>query len=363
MLFEDDRPRTADTEPPGTGGPRRRRWRRLRALGILVVVAMIGLGVGGLWVRGKIDPSGPAGDEIAFDIPSGATTSEIAQLLADAGVVTSGEVFRWYLRIKGGGPFEAGLYHLRLHSAMGDVVRVLDDGPELPPAENLTVPEGLWVKEVAGRVDRLGHLDGARFLELAGSGRFRSTFQPPGVSSLEGLLFPETYRVELREDEEAVLRRMIDTFDTVAADLGYAGSEAKVGLSPYETIIVASLIESETKLDEERGKIARVIYNRLQQGIPLGIDATFYFALQRRGGSLRQSDLEIDSPYNTRDRTGLVPGPIAMPRRASLAAALDPEPGPWLYYVLEDETAHTFTDDYDQFLRDKRAAQERGLIP
>ena len=95
----------------------------------------------------------------------------------------------------------------------------------------------------------------------------------------------------------------------------------------------------------------------------LGIDATFYFALQRRGGSLRQSDLEIDSPYNTRENAGLVPGPIAMPRRASIEAALNPEPGPWLYYVLQDPTAHFFTDDYDEFLRAKDEAERNGLIP
>jgi UPF0755 protein len=360
MLFDqDDRVAAPPDEPPA--GSRRQRW--VRIVGVLAAVALVVLGAGGLWVKGKIDPPGPPGDEIAVDIPSGTTTTGIAEILEEKGVITSATIFRWYLRIKGGGPFDAGLYRLRTNSAMGDVVKAMEAGPDLPPAVNLTIPEGYWLEEVAARVDTVEHLDGARFFELARSNTIRSKFQPAEVTSLEGFLYPETYRVELREDEEDVLRRMVETFDLVATEAGLGDAQAKVGYTPYQALIVASLIEAETRLDEERPKIARVIYNRLEQGIPLGIDATFYFALDRRGGSLRQSDLEIDSPYNTRTNAGLVPGPIAMPRRASIEAAVNPEPGPWLYYVLKDEIAHTFTDSYDQFLRDKRAAQEAGLIP
>jgi UPF0755 protein len=344
--------------------PERRIARWLVVVAVIVVLGLVALGITGLWVKGKIDPAGPPGDEIALDIPLGATTSAIADQLAEAGVITSAEVFRWYLRFKGGGPFEAGQYHLRLNSAMGDVVRTLEDGPDLPPATNLTLPEGLWVEQVAQRVGEVDHLDGATFLELARSGAVRSQFQPPEVTSLEGLLFPETYRIEEREDEEAVLRRMVETFDQVATSIGYADAPARVGVSAYEAVIVASLIEAEAKADEDRGKIARVIYNRLEQGIPLGIDATFYFhlGLDRKGTALRQSDLDEDHPYNTRLHTGLVPTPIAIPGRASLEAALNPEPGPWLYYVLKDERTHAFSESYDQFLRDKREAERRGLL-
>ena len=364
MLFDqEDRADAAPDEPsePPRRGRGVARW--LVVLAGLAVVALLALAVAGLWVRTKLDPSGPPGEEVAFEIPRGVTTSEVADLLAREGIITSGEVFRWYLRLKGGETFDAGLYHLQTNSAMWDVVDVLNDGPDLPPATNLTIPEGLWVREVAERVSRVEHLDPARFLELATNGSMLSIFSPPGNPSLEGLLYPDTYRVEDRETEEDVLRRMIDTFDQVATEVGLPDAQARVGYSPYEVIIVASLIEAETRLDAERPKIARVIYNRLEQGIPLGIDATFYFALQRRGGSLRQSDLEIDSPYNTRENAGLVPGPIAMPRRASLEAALNPEPGPWLYYVLQDPTVHFFTDDYDEFLRAKEEAQRNGLIP
>lgn len=372
MLFDDDA--VADgapaEDPLSTGEvavtpapPSRRGSRWLVVVGVVLAVSLVVVGGAGVWVKGKIDPSGPPGKVVAFDIPRGATTAAIAEKLAKEGIISSADVFRWYLRIKGGGPFEAGQYRLQLRSAMGTVVSTLDDGPDLPPAVNLTIPEGLWVSEVAARVGRIKRLDAGKFLSLATGGTIRSKFQPPNVNSLEGMLYPETYRVEDTEDETAVLKRMVGTFDEVADEVGLANAQATAGVSPYEAIIVASLIESETKLDEERPKIARVIYNRLAKGIPLGIDATFYFERQRRGGSLYQSELDRDTPYNTRKRAGLVPGPIAMPRKSSLEAALRPAEGPWLYYVLKDPIAHTFTDDYNQFLRDKRAAQQAGLIP
>lgn len=361
---QEDRTITDDLAPEPT--PERRVARWLVVLAVLAAFALVVAGTGGLWVKGQIDPSGPPGEEIAFDIPRGATTSEIADLLAEADIISSAEVFRWYLRLKGGGPFDAGQYRLATNSSMADVVRVLEEGPALPPAVSLTIPESLWVEEVAARVDKIEHLDGARFLELANSGTIRSAFQPEGVTTLEGLLYPETYRIEETEDEEDLLRRMVETFDQVATQVGFADAEARVGVSPYEAIIVASLIEAEAKVDEDRPKIARVIYNRLEQGIPLGIDATFYYhlGLERKGTGLRTSDLEQDHEYNTRLRQGLIPRPISMSRRASLEAALNPEPGPWLYYVLADaEGHHAFSESYDEFLRNKRAAQENGLIP
>ena len=351
----------APEEPPRRKGP----GRALTVLAALVAVAVLLLGVGAFWVKGKVDPSGAPGPVVKVDIPLGTSTSGIASLLEREDVITDARIFRLYLKVKGGGPFDAGLYELRRRSSMGDVVTALERGPALPPAVNLTIPEGLVIDQVVERISRVPHLSSDRFQEIIASGDVRSEFQPGGQLSLEGLLFPDTYRIEEREDELAVLGRMVGTFDRVARELGYADAEQKVGVSPYEAIIVASLVEAEAKDDADRAKIARVIYNRLEQGIPLGIDATFYFALplERRGTSLRKSDLERPGPYNTRLNKGLVPTPVALPGRASLEAALNPERGPWLYYVLKDQRTHAFSESYDEFLRNKRTAQEKGLIP
>jgi len=333
-------------------------------VGVVGVLALLFV-AGGLWLRGKVDPSGPAGSAVRVDIALGTSTSEIADLLADEGVVSDGNVFRLYLRLKGGGPFKAGVYDLNRSMAMGQAVDALERGPLLPPAASLTIPEGLTLDQISVRVGSVGHLDANVFLELAKGGTIRSRYQPPGSTSLEGLLFPETYRIDEDEDEAAVLRRLVTTFEEVADGVGVGEAQTRVGVTPYQAVIVASLVEAEAKADDDRDKIARVIYNRLAKGMPLGIDAAFYYVLppERRGSALRRSDLDRDGPYNTRLRAGLVPTPIMAPSKASLNAALHPAPGPWLYYVLKDKTTHAFTDDYNQFLRDKRAAEEQGLIP
>lgn len=350
-------------EPPPVAEERRApRWVLLS--GLVAAVALVALGVGGFWLKTKIDPSGGPGAKVNVDIPLGSSSADIAALLDEKNVITSARVFRLYLKLKGASSFQAGLYRLRENSSMGDALGALDDGPALPPASFLTIPEGKVLAQIAKRVGTLPRLREQAFLAAAASGRVRSRYQPADQPSLEGLLFPDTYRVEERETELDVLRTMVSTFDDVAASLGYDQAKARTGYSAYQVIIVASLVEAEAKDDSDRAKIARVIYNRLARRMPLGVDAAFYYTLplDRRGTPLRRSDLDRAGPYNTRQQPGLVPTPIMAPGKASLEAALNPEPGNWLYYVLKDRRTHAFSSDYQQFLRDKRAAQAKGLL-
>jgi UPF0755 protein len=331
----------------------------------VVAIALVAVAAGAWWVKGRLDPPGPPGPVVQVEVAAGSSTATIADQLAGAGVVTDARIFRLYLRLRGAGGFEAGSYQLRLRSSMGQALDDLTGGPSLPPSTNLTIPEGLTLDQVADRVGRVTGLSADAFRQAAADGTVRSAYEPAGSDQLEGLLFPETYRIDQSEDERAVLAHMVATFDQVAGDLHLADAQQLVGVTPYEAVIVASLVESEAKSDADRPKIARVIYNRLAADMPLGIDSTFYYALppERRGTSLRQSDLDRDGPYNTRLRTGLVPTPIMAPGRASLAAALAPADGSWLYYVLKDPTTHAFSTSYDQFLHDKAAAEKAGLIP
>jgi UPF0755 protein len=295
-------------------------------------------------------------------VPRGATTADVAELLAAEDVITDARIFRYYLRVRGGGPFQAGTYVLRRYSSMGDARAALREGPRLDFTD-VTVQEGKWASDVAEIVADVPGLDASAFTAELGSGVVRSLYQPQDVSNMEGLLFPDTYRVDQNEDEQAVLARMVTKLDEVATELGYADAAARVGRQPYEVLIVASLVEAEAKVDDDRAKIARVIYNRLQQGMTLGIDATVYYALQRKGGPLTRTDLAVDSPYNTRVNPGLPPTPIGLPGRASLEAAINPEPGPWLYYVLSDEEGHhAFSESYEEFQRNVAEAREKGLL-
>src|SRR5205814_1823681 len=147
-----------------------------------------------------------------------------------------------------------------------------------------------------------------------------------------------------------------------AGELGLDQAAAKVGLSPYQVAIVASMIEREARVPDDRGMIARVIYNRLKQGIPLGVDATLRYALDRPTEPLRQSDLASKTPFNTRLNKGLPPTPIASPGRSTLEAAINPTPGAWLFYVLADATGHhEFATTDAEFQRAVANCRAKGL--
>lgn len=353
---EDVLEREADREPPF--------WRRGAVpvlLGILVVLVIVG-GVAALWVQRQIDPPGEPGAEVAIEVPEGASAASIGDLLAEQGVISNATVWRWYIRVKGTGSLNAGRFTLREGMAFGAAIDVLQGEPEVD-FETVTVREGLWLAEtlevVAAGVERfeLGELQ-----RLVASGEIRSEFQNPAVQTLEGLLFPETYRVDEGETEADLLRRMVGLLDRTATELGYADSEARVGLTPYQTIIVASLVESEARVPEDRARIARVVYNRLADGQNLEIDASVIFALGERVTRVLFRDLEVDSPYNTYRNPGLPPTPIAAPGRASLEAAINPDEGPWKYYVVIDSSGrHAFAETFEEHQANIRQAERNGV--
>ena len=332
-------------EPPAHPPARRLRRRLLRAV---LVLAVIGLVIGGitavLFVREVTPPGGP-GDEVDVAVPYGSSVARIAAILDEEGVIGNATAFRLYVRGRGDGTFQAGEYTFRQREGYDAVMGRLREGPEIA-YERLTVREGLTLVQIATEVDGLTDRSGDRFLQLARSGQIRSRYQPDGVDSLEGLLFPDTYLVDGREDEEAILRRLIAEFERVADAAGIDGADAAVGLSPYEAIVAASLIERETRFDEERAKVARVIHNRLERGQLLQIDATVIYALGKSGERnvrVLFRDLEVDSPYNTYKHPGLPPTPIAAPGRSSLAAILAPDDGDWLFYVVTEPSGrHSF---------------------
>ncbi len=358
--YEDEEYRPAHAGGRGGGG------RRLSTIVLAVVVlGVLLLGALGVWVQRQINPPGSPGDPRSIVVAEGATSSAIGDQLADEGIISSAFVWDWYLRINGGGPFQAGEYQLADDSSMGDVVDILSRGPLPPDERRYTMPEGFTVKETLARLadpeKGLG-LDLAVMQQLLDSGQVRSAYQPADQPSNEGILFPDTYRVDPEADELAVLQQMVSELDATMAGLEVESAQERYNLTPYEILIVASLIEEETKIDSERPMVARVIYNRLRQGIALGIDATSRYEAEIEGRDRGDIDFTSDSPYNTRRVRGLPPTPIASPGRASIEAALNPADGPWIYYVLKDPAGnHVFTESNSEFLQAKQACKEAGL--
>lgn len=347
-----------------------RRW-GLAVLGLVVVLVLV-IGAGVVWVRGQIDPGAP-GEAVAFTIPAGSTTSDIASSLADKKIITNATVFEWYLRLNRiDASFQAGDYDdLRVNSSMGDVVDVLKAGPVPPKPVSFLVREGLWESETRQLIlDTFPGMDPAALdAALAGT---HPPLQPAGSSDLEGFLFPATYEVPQSQtsDPQALVDQMVKAFDATATATGLPDATATLKgegvtttVTPYQALIVASMIEAEAKIPEDRAKIARVIYNRLARGMSMGFDTTVVYALQDRKAPLTQAQLDIDSPFNTRKFTGLPPTPINSPGQASIEAALHPADGDWLYFVLcEEDGSQCFSNNITDFNRDVADAKARGIF-
>jgi UPF0755 protein len=337
-------------------------------LGTLVALLVFGFGAG-LWVLRQVSPGGGPGEKIAVDILPGTSVAGVATKLEDEGVITSARIFRLYLKATGGAEsVQAGEYELRKNLSMGAVKAALRRGPSIK-FHKLTIPEALTLEKIADKVGELPGRSRDKFLAAARSGDVRSKYQPPGNTNLEGLLFPDTYLLTDKEDETAIVRRLVGRFDEVADEVGVATAGVGQGgqvkpprLGAYQLIVAASLVESEAKVNEDRPLIASVISNRLEIGMKLQIDATVLYAIGHKERVLYK-DLEVDSPYNTYRIDGLPPTPISAVGRASLEAMLRPEQTTFLYYVLSDKSGkHAFATTASEFEALKAEARKKGLL-
>lgn len=341
---------------------RRKRWVR-RVVVALVIIVLVGIlaAVGAIvWVNDHLNGTG--GAPVTVTLPDQAGRAAVTGALTKAGAVSDGWLFQRYLDYESVPPVAAGDYVFHQHEGYRQALHDLRAGPKITKVK-LTIPEGYDLTQVADAVGKLPGRSADRFLQLAKSGAVRSHYQPAGVDSLEGLVFPDTYFVTPDEDEQAILQHMVDRFDEVGAATGLDNSAATNGLNPYQTIVVASLIEKEAKVDEDRAMIARVILNRLAKGMRLQIDATVLYAEGVHKTRVLNSDLATNSPYNTYKVSGLPPGPIASPGKASLTAALTPAAGTWLYYVLIDRSGkHGFATTNSEFNQLRAEAKAKGLL-
>ena len=368
---------TEETAPE----PRRSRMLRwlLAGVALLLVTGLVVGGLVGLWVIRQINPSGTAAEGTTFVVQEGDSLVSLATRLKSEGYITHSGVFQWY--VKRGGPFtvEPGYYTLRMRDSMGNLAAALRRSPNAT-FTSVTFPEGFTVAQMARRLEtRVPQLSGVKFLAATRDGEVVSAYLPPGVNTLEGLLFPDTYQVSNAETERQVVVRMVKLTERVGRQEGMDDPLKRGELTPYEILIVASMIEREARFDEDRPRIARVILNRLALGMPLQIDATLYY-----GNDPATSFTVLKervTPYNTYLRTGLPPTPIANPGRASIRAALnpsvDPSPGDplcrtlpdptncrYLYYVLSDRSGHhVFAATLEQHEENVRRAREAGFLP
>ncbi len=347
------------------------------ALAYLALAGIVVVGIGGLWYTRQVNPAGDPGEPITFTVDAEDSVETVATRLHDNGLISSVGVFEWYVDHHGGLELTPGYYVLRPGDHMGNIMRIL----RTPPSETytkVTFPEGYTYEKMAARLEeKVPRLSAVDFGVAATDGSVTSVLLPAGTTSLEGLLFPDTYQVSNSETATQLVQRMVRLTERVADQENLVAGSAGMLLTPYQVLIIASLIEREARVDEDRPKIARVILNRLALGMPLQIDASLYY---HQDGTRPFSELrDLDTPYNTYLHTGLPPTPIANPGRASIHAALHPAADPslgdplcvgipagqchYLYYVLADEDGrHVFAATLAQHEANVQAARDKGLL-
>lgn len=342
-----------------------------RGLGCLALLVVLGVLAGGLYwgattgieaVKDRFsDPEdypGPGQGSVLVEVKDGDNATDIGQDLVDKGVVASLEAFTDSARTNPDSTgIQVGFYQLKKEMPAADALDVLVDPKNLIQTA-VTIPEGLRLEQIVAILAKQTDFSAKQFEKVLDK---PDDIGLPSYAkgNAEGYLFPATYAFRPNDKPVDMLSQMVARWQQAADEADLEARAKDLGYTPGELMTIASLVESEANRAQDRGKVARVIYNRLETDATNGllqIDATVNYALGRDLGlGLTSEDLKVDSPYNTRLYPGLPPGPIEAPGDAAIDAAAHPTEGNWVYYVTVNlDTGETkFTDDYDQFLQFK----------
>lgn len=350
---------TSLLEPETKPSPAREAAHRAKGC-LAVLLALAVLAAGGYFVYDKTtsfiatfgevpDYTGSGKAQTTVTVPEGASVKGIGKILVEAKVIKSTKAWDKAVAQEGRSTtIQAGRYLVRRQIPAIDALRVLINPGESRVRSQFTVREGL---RLSAQVNEL-----AKDTKIKKSSFTKALNNPKALglpkyaeNNPEGLLFPETYEITAEDDATTVLRQMVGQFNRVAADIRLEERAKKLGYSPYEVLIVASLVEREVRNPNDRAKVARVLYNRLEKGQKLELDSTVTYAENLKTTTTTSEDRESDSPYNTYKYEGLPPGPISAPGRAALEAAANPERGKWLYFVTVNlDTGETkFAETFD----------------
>jgi peptidoglycan lytic transglycosylase G len=354
-------PPPVDGDDPAPGGQRGRfRRRRILALGLLLVGALVVWFLVAFFQPPPFDPGNGTG-EVVVTVPSGATASDVADLLSKDGVVSNGTLFEWRLKLAGkSGSILPGRYVLAHDMSYGTAIdRLTSSGGKV----TVTIPEGETRDQIAPQVRDLGLTGDYLAATKSFNGFDPNRYGAHNPKSLEGFLFPATYQVDPGASVDQFVSEQLRGFQENLAGVNMSYAKSK-NLTVYDVLTIASMIEKEVMVPAERPLVAAVIYNRLHRGMPLGIDATTRYEFHNYTGAITQSELSSPSPYNTRIHAGLPPTPIGNPGLASIQAAAHPAKVNYLYYVLKagGNGQHCFTASAAEF-NQLAAAYQAGHAP
>lgn len=300
-----------------------------------------------------VDPA--ATDTVILEIPSGSTAKSIGALLESEGLIRSADAFVKKVKdMDAAAALQAGQYQFSKAMSVEDVVKVVSGGEVYRNTFKVVVPEGFEVVQIAERLSADGHIDKDLFYKELQTGDFDYKFLSPEdrETNLEGFLFPATYTFDVGTSEHDIIDAMLKKFDEVFKDEYYTQAES-LGLSVREVITMASIVEREARVHDERPIVAGVFYNRIKTKMALQSCATVQYILGERKEVLSNADIAIDNPYNTYKYPGLPPAPIASPGERSIKAALYPADTEYFYFVTTNlgDGSHYFSKTYDEHLQ------------
>ncbi|MFZ1729570.1 MAG: endolytic transglycosylase MltG [Bacteroidota bacterium] len=319
---------------------------RIRKLIIVSASLAVLILVGSLY--GIYSPRGHE-TEAPVEIRPGSSLRSIASILAEMDIISNRYLFMAAAKLSDKGQhLQSGLYLFPKQLSMMDALTILAEGSH-QASRDVTIREGLTLRQIARDIQKQTGMPADTILKL---GRDRAFIAELGltVSSLEGYLLPETYRVRYDESPRTLLTRMVESSEAIFKDDALRRMRS-LGRSKHDILIMASLVEGETRLPEERARVAGVYYNRLRRGMLLQADPTIQYIIPDGPRRLLYRDLSINNPYNTYMYSGLPPGPVNNPGKASILAALSPESHDFLYFVADGLGGHKFTRNIEEHNR------------
>jgi UPF0755 protein len=295
-------------------------------------------------------------------VKRGMPLRKVSEILQQEGIVKQRHLFAWLARLLGKKTgIKAGEYELHTQMLPLEVLQILLKGQV--KHHLVTIPEGYTLLQVAQLLDGLQIVEKETFLQKTSSPVFIASLglPDPNRPSLEGYLFPNTYHFFKEMDPEEAIQMMVQQFKKVfASDLAAKASE--LGMSEREAVILASIIEKETPLPEEKPLISAVFHNRLKRKMPLQSDPTVIYGIKNFDGNLTKQHLMQPTPYNTYFMSGLPPTPICNPGKDSLIAALSPAPVPYLYFVSKNDGSHYFSGEFEEHNRAVSKYQKKNNL-
>ena len=305
---------------------------------------------------------------VYVSIPQGSTATDITSILDNKGVISSSLAYEIYLRNENmSDKLRAGDYEIPNNLEFDKLTEILLKGPPLK-TYNITIPEGLWISETLESISSQTGFDVLSLQNSLTSGRVVSKYVYLGdfkeLQNWEGLIYPNTYEINIEANGEEILQLLVSELENVVDEI-FSDKALPYWIENYNQLfVIASLVEAESKLEEDRPLVASVIKNRLYDDMLLQIDATVLYALQKRKSQVLLIDLQVDSIYNTYKYSGLPPTPISGFGKRSIIASINAPESDFIYYLLTDKSGKmSFTNDYSDFINMKNKAKEDGVIP